>query len=272
MALWWVLLAAASGCSADKLVLGANREALGAGGARRQVVKVAGRVVECWIVRSPGGAAREPEAFVLFLVGKADRAERWVGAVAGAWGGRPVEVWGMNYPGSGGSEGPAQLTRVVPAALGVYDAMAQESGGRPVFLHAGSFGTSVALAVAARRPAAGMVPQNPAPLRPLILGRYGWWNLWLVAGPVAAQIPAELDSVANAGRATAPTVFILHGADRTIPPRYQRLVVDAYAGPKQIIDVPGAGHNAPLPREATDQLAAGLDWLWQGGRNFPRRP
>ena len=34
-----------------------------------------------------------------------DRAEHWVEAEAEAWNGRAVEVWGMNYPGFGGSTG-----------------------------------------------------------------------------------------------------------------------------------------------------------------------
>jgi hypothetical protein len=125
-------------------------------------------------------------------------------------------------------------------------------------------GTTAALCVVARRPVAGLVLHNPPPLRQLILGHYGWWNLWLLAIPVSAQIPHDLDSVANAARCHAPAVFVLSGADHVVPPQYQRLVVDAYAGPKRLIAVPGAPHNAPLPREAGQQLQHDIDWLMSG--------
>ena len=49
--------------------------------------------------------------------------------------------------------------------------------------------------VAANRPVAAIVLQNPPPLRQLILGHYGWWNLWLIATPVALGVPSELDSL-----------------------------------------------------------------------------
>jgi pimeloyl-ACP methyl ester carboxylesterase len=250
-----------SGC-ADTLLLSANHRQINTTGLGRQLVHVEGRDVECWIARSPGAAESEPQAFVLFFVGKGDRADRWIRIVADAWGNKPVEVWGMNYPGSGGSEGPADLSRVEPDAVAVYDKLRAEAPNRPVFVHASSFGTAVALSLAARRPVAGLVLHNPAPLRQLILGRYGWWNLWLVAVPVALQIPDDLDSVDNAAHCTAPVVFIQSGNDEVIPASYQALVINAYEGPKAQILEGGAGHSAPLSRQGSKQLRAWMSQRW----------
>jgi hypothetical protein len=249
------------GC-ADSLVLEPDRQQLNAGVATRRTVAVHGRTVESWVTRSPGAKARNPEAFVLFYVGKGDRADRWVAEVASAWGDKPVEVWGMNYGGSGGSDGPPRLTDVSPDALAVFDCVHAIATGRPIFIHAGSFGTTAALSVAARRPVAGLVLDNPPPLRQLILGEYGWWNLWLVASIVAIQIPADLDTIANARHCRSPAVFILSESDEVIPPKYHEMVLGAYAGPKRVIRMPGALHNDPLTHEAAMQFAAGLDWLW----------
>jgi hypothetical protein len=261
------IAALAAGCSADSLVMGENHVAINPGAARRVVVSSQGKPVECWVVRSPGcdggvgAAARDPEAFVLLLVGKANRAEYWVAQAAESWGRRPVEVWGMNYPGFGGSAGEPRMVDAVPAALAAFDRLNEVAAGRPVFIHAASFGAAAALSVAARRPVAGMLLWNPPPLREVIVGHYGWWNLWLVAGPVASRVPAELDSLENASRSIAPVVFVLAGADGVVPPAYQRRVVEAYAGPKRLIEMPGAGHADPLTREAAAQLAEGMDWL-----------
>jgi pimeloyl-ACP methyl ester carboxylesterase len=250
-------------CSANRLILGSNHDTIDPGAARREMIKVNGRSVECWVARSPGAEAAEPEAFVLFFVGKSARVDSWMTPVANAWSGKPVEVWGMNYPGSGGSDGPVQLALVAPNALGVYDAVKARAGAHPVFIQASSFGTTAALAVAARRRVAGLVLQNPPPLRQLILGRYGWWNLWLIAGPVAAQIPGDLDSLANAARCSAPAVFIVSEADNNVPAGYQQRVVNSYAGPKRIITRPGAGHDTPLSSEAADTLKKGKEWMWE---------
>jgi len=251
-----------TGWAANWLVLGENHETIDSDGARQQILHVDGRAVDCWIARSPGAYSREPQAYALLFTGKGDRVDRWITAVAIAWGDRPVEVWGMNYPGSGASDGPVKLKWVAPSALAVFDAVQRTAGRRPIFLEGASFGTAAVLSVAARRPVAGIILHNPPPLRQLIIGNYGWWNLWLIAGPVAMQIPDDLDSVVNAGKSSAPCVFVLSEADEVIPPRYHELVVGAYKGPQRFIRMPGVSHNAPLPHTAAVEFSHDRDWLW----------
>ena len=41
----------------------------------------------------------------------------------------------------------------------------------------------------------------------------------------------------------------------------KRLVVDAYAGEKRIIPLPGAGHNSPIEGAALADFYRALDWL-----------
>jgi hypothetical protein len=267
-----LLLAAAAGLSAvayfnaDRFILGENHDTLAApapGKARRQETQVDGKTVEYWVARSPACAGREPEGFVLFFIGKGGRADEWIGGIADSWSAQPVEIWAMNYPGSGGSAGPVRGSQVGPDALALFDTAKAVAGARPIFVQGGSFGTTAALCVAARRPVAGLILQNPPPLRQLILGRYGWWNLWLAAGPIAAQVPDDLDSISNASHCSAPAIFILSGRDRLIPPRYHGQVVSAYAGPKRIIDMPWAGHDDPLTNEAAEALGEGKKWLWE---------
>ena len=208
-------------------------------------------------------AAAEPSAFLLVFDGTNCRAERSVFWGADLVGPRAVEVWAVNYPGFGGSPGKPALATIGPAALAAYDALKQRAAGRPVVVWGASLGTTAALHVAARRPVAGLVLTNPPPLRPLILGRYGWWNLWLLAGPVSAGIPDDLDSLANAARATGPALVASADDDATVPPAYQQQVIDAYAGPKRVVRLPGAGHDTPAAKAAPGPWRQGLDWLWQ---------
>jgi len=219
--------------------------------------------VEVWTLRSPALAPTcQPTAFVLAFIGNADRAEYAAQRSVEDWADRPVEVWAVNYPGYGGSTGPARLAAIGPAALAAYDSLRAVAGNRPIFLSGMSLGTAAALHVSANRPVAGLVLQNPPPLRKMILERYGWWNLWLIAGPAAAHIPSDLDSLANARRTNAPGVFLLAQNDQVVPPRFARAVADNYAGEKRLIPLPGADHNdSPAPAQEAE-LHAAIGWLW----------
>lgn len=261
------------GCVADRLILFPSRDPLPAAGTTSQQVAYRGtETVQVVVARTPECRGREPDAFMLVFNGNADRAERAVYYGLEMAEGRAVEVWSMNYPGYGQSQSIATLTDIAPAALATYDALRQHAGGRPILVHGNSIGTTAALAVAASRPAAGLVLNNPAPLKQLILRRHGWWNLWLIAGPVAWSVPADLDAVANARRCSIPAVFVLAGADTIIPPKYQKLVVDAYAGEKKAVPIPDADHNDAAIGDAAIEAEAAVDALWEriGVRNVTR--
>ena len=149
-----------------------------------------GRLLPSWL-----SSADNPGVYVLRFYGNADRADRWVAAEAEMWNNRAVEVWGMNYPGFGGSTGPARLKRLGPAALAAFDALKRTAGDRPIFVFGASLGTTTALHVAAHRQVAGLILHNPPALRQIILRQFGWWNLWLLAGPLAQKLPADLGRV-----------------------------------------------------------------------------
>lgn len=261
--LGFILLVMFGGC-ADRIILYPSTEPILNPRLTRIEVPAyegGGKVVEVWIQRSPGAASQEPRAYCLEFLGNASRAEWMAEDTALRWGRRPIEAWAVNYPGYGGSAGPARLKSIPPSALAAYDALAARAGGKPIFLIGQSLGSAAALYVAANRPCAGMVLTNPPPLRSLILGNFGWWNLWLVAGPVAMAVPSELDSLTNAGKVNVPAVFLLAGRDHVVPPKYQAKVFDAYAGEKRAIHRAEADHNDPLDGVASEEFEAAMDWL-----------
>jgi pimeloyl-ACP methyl ester carboxylesterase len=178
-------------------------------------------------------------------------------------------VCAFSYPGFGGSSGRATLSSLAPAALAAFDAVSARAAGRPILLAGHSMGTVVALVVAARRNVAGLVLHNPPPLRELILGRFGWCTLWIGAHMVARGVPPELDSLANARLATAPAVFLLGSRDSLVTQPYQRMIVDAYQGPKQIVDLPEGCHDTPIRQEDLPAIQPPMDWLWSGTKLEP---
>jgi pimeloyl-ACP methyl ester carboxylesterase len=246
----------------DHLILFPTTASINSRGAIREALPFENGQLELWVAKSQLAQRNgHPDIFILRFYGNADRAERWVAAEAEMWNERAIEIWGMNYPGFGGSTGPARLSRFGPAALTAFDELQRHAAGRPIVLFGASLGSAAALHVAAQRPVAGLILHNPPALRQIILRQFGWWNLWLLAGPIALQIPRDLDSVANARAIHAPAIFLLSEKDEVVAPRYHRLIADAYAGEKRLIALRGAYHNDPIEGAALADLHGALDWL-----------
>src|SRR5881392_4006121 len=222
----------------DHLILFPTRASIDAGGAIRKMVPFENGELEIWTAQSRRARQQgRADVFILRFYDNADRADRWPAMEAEMWKDRAVEIWGMNYPGFGGSTGPARLARIGPAAVAALDALRREAADAPIVAYGASIGATAALHVAASRPAelAGLILHNPPPLREVILRQFGWWNLWLLAGPIALQIPRDLDSISNAKAIYRPGIFLVADKDEVVAPRFHQLVVDAYAGEKRVI-------------------------------------
>ncbi len=252
-----VAIALSTSCLADKLLLWPQRSAAAPNATLEQLHRPAG-TLEIVVARS--APHREPTAFVLRFYGNGQLANQiadeaaWFPAAA-------IEWWGVNYPGYGGSAGPATLARVAEAARDAYAALAKKANGRPIIIIGNSMGTVAALHVAAREPVTGLVLQNPPPLAELILRRHGWWNLWLLAVPTAAQIPESLDSIDNAARVRAPALFLSSAKDSVVPTSYQDRIMKAYGGNWEMLAMPG-GHNDPRPEWVEQRIVATITaWI-----------
>ena len=282
----------------DHLILFPTRAPIDAGAAVRRTIPFENGELEMWTAQSRRAQQLgRADLFILRFYGNADRADRWAAMEAEMWDDRAVEIWGMNYPGFGGSTGPARLARIGPAAVATFDVLKREAANKsavesavpsgsssnralrtahttaPIVVYGASIGVTAALHVAASRPGeiAGLILHNPPPLREVILRQFGWWNLWLLAGPVALQIPRDLDCIANARASRAPAIFLLAEKDEIVPPRFHRLVVQAYAGEKRVIELRSAHHNDPIEGTALADLNDGLARLL-ANTNSPRTP
>ncbi len=165
------------------------------------------------------------------------RAEPMAAYVAEEWGRRPVEVWAVNYPGYGGSPGPA--AEVDPARDARRLRRAEAGRRRPPDLPQRPEPRHD------RRPPRGGQSRSPAyPLEPaaaadMILG-FGWWNLWLIATPVALSVPSELDSLANARLALRRRCSSRPG-DSVVPLKYQAKVSAPTPGSEAVRPPAGIG-------------------------------
>jgi hypothetical protein len=144
---------------ADHLILFPTRAAIDVGGAVRKTIPFENGELEIWTARSARAQQQgRADVFILRFYGNADRADRWPGIEAELWNDRAVEIWGMNYPGFGGSTGPARLARIGPAAVVTFDELKRRAGEVPVIAYGTSIGATAALHVAA------LTRNNPAPV------------------------------------------------------------------------------------------------------------
>jgi pimeloyl-ACP methyl ester carboxylesterase len=156
--------------------------------------------------------------------------------------------------------------------LHAYDELLKIAGNRPIFVAGNSLGTAPALYVAAERPVAGLMLQNPPPMRQIIWREFGWWNLWLLAGPLGFAIPSELDSIANARRVRSPAIFITSMKDEVVPVKYQKLVINVFRGPRNVMELENGDHNWALTPIEERELKMHLAWLWVKGTPVPIPP
>lgn len=200
--------------------------------------------VELWRV-----PLEEPKGYAVRFYGNGDLADRWVVGEAREYAALGIELWAANYPGYGASAPPATLAGVARAAELAFDTVRARAGGKPIMVIGTSLGTTAALHLTATRPVASAVFINPPALRELIMGEFGWWNLWIMARMVSRQVPAELDSVTNAAASTAPALFISSDDDEVVPAKYHTMIIDAYGGGTTVIRRAKATHNTPLTHD-----------------------
>ena len=221
--------------------------------------------IDVWKSRTQFQSTDEPSAFVLIFSGNGSRAEEMLPYLSVMWQDHDVELWAVNYPGYGKSTPPARLQSAAEAALTAYDELRKLAKDRPIYVHGTSLGTTVSLHIAANRSdVAGLVLKNPPPLRQLIQGRFGWWNLWLLSTPISLGIPSDLDSIGNAKRCKMKALFVMSGQDEIVPIRFQKLVYDAYAGTKIQIDRDDAGHNDSFSPSEQKRIASDINNLIGG--------
>ena len=180
--------------------------------------------------------ARRPAPVVLYFGGNAEEIS-WT--LADARWPRDWTIVGVNYRGYGRSEGRPGEPALIADALALYDAVVARSDVDPqrIVVVGRSLGTGVAARLAAERPVAGAVLVSPYDSL-VEVGREHY--PWL---PVSWLLRHRFDSMSAVKNARVPLLTIVGERDGIIPASRSRLLHEAWPGPKEWHEVPGAGHN-----------------------------
>lgn len=246
---------------ANRLILEDSRDPIDPEQRRRETIELPTGLMEAWVFDSNKARNGAPNLFALKFPGAGGRAERGGSHPCEVLSPNDHQVWTINPPGYGGSEGTASVKNMPHVSSGSWKAIAESAGDAPTIVCSSSLGGVYAMYVAAEFPVAGVFMRNPPPLHQMIRGRYSWWNFGLLTGKVVDQIPSEMDVIANAKKATAPLFMVTCDDDRIVPPKYQQMICDAYGGPITKFEIAGGRHHTPVPEEqAQDYCRAIAEW------------
>lgn len=149
------------------------------------------------------------------------------------------------------------LARVLPTAAA-----------GPIVLIGASLGAAVALQESADNPAVSAVVAAEAfsDLQTVARERAPFFftdSIIMKAFRIAeARANFRVDAVSprDAARNIRVPVLLVHGeADRETPPEHSRRIFEALAGPKELVIVPGAGHNQSLNGDVWTRIERWID-------------
>ena len=247
---------------ADAIILCPSKNEIRVEHKTRTVLRHTGGEIDLWVQHRGGAKDKDPEVFVLKFGGTGSRAERATMHPLDFWDEMAGEIWAPNWPGFGTTRTRASLPPLFDVGVHCYEEIRKAADGRPVVITGNSLGTSVALAVAAKyRDMAALILRNPPPLRQLIVGKHGWYSFGVGAWLISRYVPKSLDSIANARGSDVPALFVTSGKDRMVPPAYQRMIFDAYAGPKQCMLLADADHSDFPAEHEVEPYRQQLQWL-----------
>jgi pimeloyl-ACP methyl ester carboxylesterase len=168
-------------------------------------------------------------------------------------------VLAFDYRGFGRNPGRPTEDGLYLDARAAYASLTQELGVRPdrVILAGRSLGSAVAIDLATRVPAAGLVVFSPIDSVPATGERLYPW------APVRRLSSTEFDNVSKAPRITTPVVFVYGTGDGLVPLRVARALFNEFPGPKAMLETIGGHHFSGFEKFA--ELFWALDRFWPVG-------
>ena len=177
-----------------------------------------------------------------------------------------LSVFAFDYRGYGRSEGSPNEKGILEDGTAAHLWLAERAGKRPdeIVLMGRSLGGAVAVDLAARNGARGLVVQNTFTSLPDAAARIYPW------APVHWLMKNRYDSVSKIGLYQGPLLASHGTSDTLVPYELGRKLFDAAPGPKEFFTIDNGDHNQAEAREYYEVLDRWLDSLdGAADRNFP---
>ena len=252
----------------DRMVLRPSRHAIEFSRQERVILTSGGRALECFVQRN-FRADEPPELLILKFPGTAGRAERSTPFPMSMLGDVRIAMWTWNPPGYGRSGGRASLAGIAEAALDYWtQATSLDRGDATrVWLCGNSLGSVAALHVAASMQpdcaSSGIIMRNPPPLLPVVKRIAEKYPLGRWTDPIVRSLSDTMNAMLTAPRTNLPAVFLQSELDTLVPLGDQTQLIDAYAGPRQIVLMEGLEHGDVATDLHEPLIQQSIEWLWQ---------
>jgi len=206
-----------------------------------------------WLVEHP-----QPKAVVLYCHGNGDCVGYLGPYLKELYDRQGVTLFAFDYRGYGKSGGSPSEAGILADGDAAQHWLAGRLGIRPdeIVLMGRSLGAGVAVDLAVKNGARGLVLQNATTSMPDAAQRLYWF------APVRLLMKNRYDSLSKIGRYRGP-VLMSHGtADDLVPYALGQKLFEAVQSPqKRLFTIPGGGHNDPEPPEYDAALAEFLTEL-----------
>jgi fermentation-respiration switch protein FrsA (DUF1100 family) len=189
-----------------------------------------------WWCRRVSGGATDP--VLLFFHGNAGNLSDRAGLAIELARRANAEVFIVGYRGYGRSEGRPDEEGLYLDARAAWRHLTQDGGVDPkrIVLFGKSLGGAVAVDLASRVPAAGLIVESSFTSVPdMARAHYPFVPRFIIR--------TRMDSLAKIQSVACPKLFIHSRADEVVPYRLGRRLFEAASEPKLFCEVVGAGHN-----------------------------
>jgi pimeloyl-ACP methyl ester carboxylesterase len=166
------------------------------------------------------------------------------------------DVFAFDYRGFGASDGTPTEQGVYADAAAAYDHLVrvEQVPASRVVLAGRSLGGAVAIDLATKVPAAGLILFAPIDSVPSVAARIYPW------APVRLLARHEFNSRAKASTINLPVLYFSGWPDSYMPRPDARALFDQFPGPKLMVETGGGHHHAGFTHQA--DLYRGLKTFW----------
>lgn len=166
------------------------------------------------------------------------------------------DVFAFDYRGFGASDGTPTEQGLYADATAAYDYLirVEQVPASRIVLAGRSLGGAVAIDLATRVPAAGLLLFAPIDSVPSVAARLYPW------APVRLLAQHEFNSFAKAGSIDSPVLYFSGWPDRMMPRADARALFAQFRGPKLMVETGGGHHHAGFTHRA--DLYRGLKTFW----------
>lgn len=258
----------------DRMILRPTRDPIDPLSKTRVLLSGPDGVVECFVGRTGEGwdeaFSQMPDLLVVKFPGTGGRAERATAFPGNVLGKVRCEIWTLNPPGYGGSEGKPSLRTIGEVSLECFDQIVESVSQRgpskvdsTIWLTGNSLGCVTAMRVASDRSEVdALILRNPPPLIDVVKRVARGYPLGRLTDPVAESLPDTMNLLITAPKVNRPAVLIQSLADELVPPSLQQKVIDAYAGEIDLVALDGLSHGGVPNERQQERIAGAVEQLW----------